>query len=99
MAIPQLVQVGEMNGRQYFMPYRPNVKIAYYSEVKFAAYGLHPSQTWEELLAVAKRFHEAEGIGRIMLQGTLESSTRHSAVPQIYLSNYGMSVESPLKRR
>jgi hypothetical protein len=32
MAIPQLVQVGEMNGRQYFMPYRPNVKIAYYNE-------------------------------------------------------------------
>ena len=29
----------------------------------------------------------------------IEFYGRHSAVPQIYLSNYGMSVESPLERR
>jgi trehalose transport system substrate-binding protein len=83
-AIPQLVQVGEIDGRQYFMPYRPNVKIAYYYEDKFQAYGLRPPETWAELLAVAKRFYEAERIGRVMLQGTLESSTTGEAIEFIW---------------
>lgn len=84
VAIPQLVQVGEIEGHQYFMPYRPNVKIAYYNEVKFAEHGVRPPQTWEELLAVAKRFHAGEGIGRVALQGTLEPSTTTEAIEFIW---------------
>jgi len=44
-ALPQLVDVGTFNGAIYFMPYRPNVQIAYYHKTKFAAYGLQPPRT------------------------------------------------------
>ncbi len=83
-ALPQLVQVGTFNGMSYFMPYRPNVQIAYYHEGKFAEYGLHPPQTWEELLAVAKRFKEAEGVGRVLLHGTLDLNTTTHVVEFIW---------------
>src|SRR5919199_631461 len=39
-ALPHLVDVGVFDGRLFFMPYRPNVQIAYYHEDKFTAYGL-----------------------------------------------------------
>jgi trehalose transport system substrate-binding protein len=74
-ALPQLVQVGTFNGAIYFMPYRPNVQIAYYHETKFATYGLQPPRTWDELLAVAQRFKAEEGIGRVLLHGTLDLNT------------------------
>jgi trehalose transport system substrate-binding protein len=73
--MPHLVEVGTFDDVLYFMPYRPNVQIAYYHTEKFAAYGLHPPQTWDELLAVAKKFRAAEGIGRVLVQGTLDQST------------------------
>jgi trehalose transport system substrate-binding protein len=66
------------------MPYRPNVQIAYYHEEKFKAYGLHPPQTWDELLIVAKRFREAEGIGRVLLQGTLTPNTTTQVIEFIW---------------
>jgi trehalose transport system substrate-binding protein len=74
-ALSPLIQVGTFNGASYFMPYRPNVQIAYYHEGKFAAYGMRPPQTWEELLAVARRFKEAEGVGRVLVHGTLDLNT------------------------
>jgi trehalose transport system substrate-binding protein len=83
-ALPQLGQVGEIEGTRYFMPYRPNVQIAYYDEVKFASYALRPPQTWEELLPVAERFYRAEGIGRVMLQGTLEQNTTTQVIEFIW---------------
>ena len=74
-ALPQLVQVGTFDGTIYFMPYRPNVQIAYYHETTFATYGLQPPRTWDELLAVAQRFKAEEGIGRVLLHGTLDLNT------------------------
>jgi trehalose transport system substrate-binding protein len=71
-ALPQLVEVGTLDGAVYFMPYRPNVQIAYYDEPKFAAYGLQPPRTWDELLAVAGRFKAEDGVGRVLLHGTLD---------------------------
>ena len=47
----------------YFVPFRPNVKIAFYNEQKFAENGLEPPRTWEELLEVAR-----DG-GRVAIQG------------------------------
>src|SRR5262249_47749590 len=52
-ALASLVQVGTIEGATYFMPYRPNVQIAYYHAEKFAAYGLQPPETWDALLMVA----------------------------------------------
>ena len=66
------------------MPYRPNVQIAYYDADKFAAAGAQPPETWEALLAVAKQFHAAEGIGRVLLHGTLDLNTTTHLVEFIW---------------
>src|SRR5919108_4278783 len=83
-AMPSLVQVGILDGATYFMPYRPNVQIDYYDAPKFAAYAMQPPETWEALLAVAKRFHEAEGIGRVLLHGALDLNTTTHLVEFIW---------------
>jgi trehalose transport system substrate-binding protein len=83
-ALPHLVEVGTFDGAIYFMPYRPNVQIAYYHAEKFKAYGLQPPQTWDELLAVAKRLREAEGVGRVSLQGTLTPTTTTQVIEFIW---------------
>jgi trehalose transport system substrate-binding protein len=83
-ALPHLVEVGTFDGTIYFMPYRPNVQIAYYNQEKFGAYELQPPQTWHELLSVAKRFYEAEGVGRVLLQGTLTPNTTTQVIEFIW---------------
>jgi trehalose transport system substrate-binding protein len=83
-AMPHLGEVGTFDGATYFMPYRPNVQIAYYHEEKFKAYELHPPQTWRELLAVARRFYEAEGVGRVLVQGTLSPNTTTQVIESIW---------------
>jgi trehalose transport system substrate-binding protein len=83
-ALPHLVDVGTFNGTLYFMPYRPNVQIAYYHADKFRAYELSPPQTWDELLTVAQRFHAAEGVGRVLLQGTLTPNTTTQVIEFIW---------------
>jgi trehalose transport system substrate-binding protein len=49
---PSLMAVGVNNGVRYFLPFRPNVQIAYYNAEKFAQYNLQPPRTWPELLTV-----------------------------------------------
>ncbi len=66
--IPALIAAGRFHGRLYFMPYRPNIQIVYYNRDKFREYGLNPPQTWNELYAVAKKFYDHEGIGRILIK-------------------------------
>jgi trehalose transport system substrate-binding protein len=83
-ALPHLVDVGTFNSTLYFMPYRPNVQIAYYHADKFRAYELSPPQTWDELLTVAQRFHAAEGVGRVLLQGTLTPNTTTQVIEFIW---------------
>jgi hypothetical protein len=56
-------------GTLHFVPFRPNVKIAYYNKQAFAQYGLKPPRNWEELLEVARVFKEKEGVGRVAIQG------------------------------
>ena len=67
--LPSVRPLLECEGRFYFAPFRPNVKIAFYNEKKFAQYGLRPPKTWEELLDVARVFYEKEGVGRVAIQG------------------------------
>ncbi len=73
--LPSLVPVGEFNSKLFFMPYRPNVEIDFYNETKFNEYGLEIPQNWDELLNVAKTFHEKEGLGRVAVKGTLDGNT------------------------
>lgn len=82
--IPSLVPVGVFAGATYFMPYRPNVQIAYYHAPRFAVYAMQPPETWEELLAVARRFQAAEGIGRVVLHGALDLNTTTHLVEFIW---------------
>lgn len=56
----------------YFLPYRPNVQITYYNSTAFEEAGLETPQTWEELMSVAQAFFEADGIGRVAVQGSPE---------------------------
>ena len=62
-------------GTFYFAPFRPNVKIAYYNEEKFAQYNLEPPRDWEELLEVARVFREEEDVGRVAIQGEPGAAT------------------------
>ena len=72
---PSLIEVGEFNGKLYFLPYRPNVEIAFYNAAKFRQYGLEVPTTWDELLAVAKFFYEKEGVGRVAIKADLSPCT------------------------
>lgn len=63
-----LIDAGKFDGKLYFMPYRPNVQIAYYNIEKFEQYDLQPPMTWDELLDVAKTFYEEEGSGKALFK-------------------------------
>jgi len=74
-AIRSLVEVGEFNDGLYFLPYRPNVQVAYYNSEKFKKYGLIPPRDWDELLRVARTFKEKEGTGRVAIHGAMDANT------------------------
>jgi trehalose transport system substrate-binding protein len=67
--LPALAASGVMGGRRYFLPFRPNVQIAYYNAKKFDAYGLTPPRSWDALLKIAQAFTQKEGIGRVLFKG------------------------------
>ncbi len=73
--IPALIPVGEFSGKLYFLPYRPNVEIAYYNETVFNKDGLKPPATWEDLLTVAKTLKQKEGSGKVGLKLVLDGNT------------------------
>ncbi len=73
--IPSLMAVGISGGVRYFMPFRPNVQIAYYNAEKFAQYSLQPPRTWPELLSVARTFYDKEKIGRMLFTGASGAPT------------------------
>ena len=74
--IDSMIEVGEFNDKLYFMPYRPNVEIAFYNQNKFDKYGITPPENWDELLKVAKKFKSEEKIGRVLgIKAGLASDT------------------------
>jgi trehalose transport system substrate-binding protein len=66
---PPMIDAGRFDGKLYFIPFRPNVQIFYYNEVKFNEYGLKPPASWEEWMNVAKTFYAKEGVGRVLIKG------------------------------
>lgn len=66
--LPNLVDNCRFDGRLMFMPFRPNVQIVYYNSLAFEKYGLQPPRSWDELLAVARKFKAGEGQGKVLLQ-------------------------------
>ena len=67
--LPSLRPLLVCEDRFYFAPFRPNVKIAYYDEQRFALRGLEFPKTMLELLNVARTFYQQEGRGRVAIQG------------------------------
>lgn len=70
--IDAMIDVSTFDGKLLFMPYRPNVEIAYYNERAFNDAGLSIPKTWDELYNVAKAFKDKEGIGRVAIKANLE---------------------------
>jgi trehalose transport system substrate-binding protein len=71
--IEALLPVLRFDNTLYFLPYRPNVQIAYYNTGMFEQYDLEVPTTWEELEEVARAFYEEEGVGRIAVQASPEA--------------------------
>jgi trehalose transport system substrate-binding protein len=51
----------KFDGKQYFLPYRPNVRVAYTNNGKFQEAGVQPPTTVEELTSVAQKLKQAAG--------------------------------------
>ncbi len=68
-AIKELLPITQVDGKTYFLPYRPNVQIAYFHQDKFNQYGLKPPETWDDLLKTAQTLKERDGIGKVAIQG------------------------------
>lgn len=67
--MPSLIEACKFEDKLMFMPFRPNVQIIYYNEEAFSKYDLALPLDWQELLKVAERFKQEEGIGRVLLKG------------------------------
>jgi trehalose transport system substrate-binding protein len=57
----------EFDGKQYFLPFRPNVRVAYVNKDRFSAAGVTPPKTVEELRTVAQKFRSAAGAPKVTL--------------------------------
>jgi len=68
--LTSLLPLVEYEDKICFVPFRPNVKIAFYNKQKFDLYGLEPPKTRDELLEVARVFYEKEEVGRVAIQGS-----------------------------
>ncbi|MFC1708807.1 ABC transporter substrate-binding protein [Candidatus Omnitrophota bacterium] len=64
-----LTEACRFDSRLMFMPFRPNVQIAYYNKDAFTRYNLSPPRSWGELLYAAREFKQKEGRGRVLLKG------------------------------
>ena len=57
---PSAVQAGSYAGRVWALPWNMNVGFLYYRADLLAKYGLSPPETWDELMAHARRVREGE---------------------------------------
>ena len=51
----------KFDGKQYFLPYRPNVRIAYVNTDRFQEAQVNPPRTTDELLSVAQKLKSTSG--------------------------------------
>lgn len=70
--VPGMMEVSTFDDKLLFLPYRPNVEIAFYNDAKFQEYGVEAPKTWDELLAVSKELKEQTGQGRVAIKGNLQ---------------------------
>lgn len=65
----------KVDGKLYYLPFRPNVKLEFYDADKFAEYNLEVPGKWEDVQNVAKTFYDNEGIGRVGYMGKSGGAT------------------------
>ncbi|MBO8163434.1 MAG: extracellular solute-binding protein [Brevibacillus sp.] len=70
--IPGMMEASQFDGKLLFLPYRPNVEIAFYNQKKFEEYGLEVPKNWDDLLQVAQAFKEKTGQGRVAIKANLQ---------------------------
>jgi trehalose transport system substrate-binding protein len=51
----------KFDGKQYFLPYRPNVRVTYVNKDRFASAGVSPPTTVDEYKMVAEKLKQAAG--------------------------------------
>lgn len=66
--IGTLSDVGKVDDKIYFMPYRPNVELNLYNSKYFEEYEVKVPTTWDELYDAAKTIKEKDGLGRVCLK-------------------------------
>lgn len=57
----------KFDGKQYFLPFRPNVRIAYVNKDRFAKAGVQAPKTVDELKTVAAKLKASGGTGKVTL--------------------------------
>lgn len=67
-AIPSLLPSLKLDGRRYFMPYRPNVQVVILNRAVFDQQGLEAPRTWRDVLESAKRLHVRDGEDRVVFR-------------------------------
>jgi trehalose transport system substrate-binding protein len=68
----------QFDGVQYFLPYRPNVKVVYVNKSRFEEAGATPPETVDEFVSTAEALKEDAGQPKVVLQ--LEGSSGAAAV-------------------
>src|SRR6266496_1560405 len=58
--IPALIPA-KFDGKQYFLPFRPNVRVTYVNKDRFASAGVQPPTTTDEFKTVAEKLKQAAG--------------------------------------
>lgn len=58
---------GRFDGIQYFLPFRPNVRVAYVNKDRFSQAGLSPPRSVEELRRVAQTLRSTAGTPKVTL--------------------------------
>ncbi|TMK96501.1 MAG: extracellular solute-binding protein, partial [Actinobacteria bacterium] len=51
----------KFDGKQYFLPFRPNVRVTYVNKDRFASAGVQPPTTTDEFKTVAEKLKQAAG--------------------------------------
>ena len=68
----------QFDGVQYFLPYRPNVKVVYVNKSRFEEAGATPPETVDEFISTADALKKDAGQPKVVLQ--LEGSSGAAAV-------------------
>lgn len=68
----------QFDGKQFFLPYRPNVKVVYVNKGRFESAGATPPSTVDEFMATAEALKQEAGQPKVVLQ--LEGSSGAAGV-------------------